>query len=186
MHVSPRSSLLQFMPQLLRNWVDKHTRLSPRNITLPTLMGQDYKSSRPIGFLKIPLSLLFIIYAFLTYFITIRPFLKKFVVVCDRYFFDLFYNLWGNVSHVLIDLLPRPAVVFLLDAPAPVAFSRMHSVEDKAISRRYYEVLRNWYLTLASRNNFFVMDASIDFEKTKKCILNHVMVFLEGRVRDVS
>jgi thymidylate kinase len=180
-HISPRSSLLQYMPVILRNWIDKHAHLGPRNLTLPRLGVKESAGSRSIILLKMSICLIFIIYAFLTYLITIRPHLGKYVVVSDRYFYDLFYNLWGRKSYLLIGLLPRPSLGFILDLPVTTAFSRMHSLEDRMVPQKYYESLRHYYLNIARCNNFLIIDTSNDFEESRKCILEHVKTFLESR-----
>jgi len=179
-HVSSRSSLLQLMPCSLRSWLEKNAHIGPRNMTLPSLKERGFKSSRCNILFRIPLSLFFIIYTLLTYLITIRPLLRKYVVVSDRYFYDLFYNLWGDASFALVRMLPKPTIGFLLDLPVPTALSRMHSLEDKKIPQKYYELLRKYYLAIAKQNNLHIIDNSVDFEKSSKCILVHVKAFLES------
>jgi thymidylate kinase len=104
--------------------------------------------------------------------------LNGFVVVCDRFFFDWFYNLWGNASIALVRLLPKPSIAFLLDVPVTVAFSRMHYPLDKQVRLSYYESLREWYLMLARRQNFFIIDSSSKFEEVKDTIKKYVISML--------
>jgi len=177
-HVSPRSSLLRFMPQTLQVWVDKHADVGPRNMTLPTLKREP-KGGKIQALFRVPFSILFVMYALLTYLVTIRPLLSRYVVVSDRYFYDLFYNLWGNASVVLTGVLPRPTIGFVLDIPVALAFSRMHSLEDLRIPEEYYELLRKYYLAIARHNGFHVIDTCTDFEKSNECIFTYVKAFLE-------
>jgi len=178
-YVRPRDALFRFIPLVLRGWIDRHPHISPRNITI-SRKTQSYKHSQSVGILKIPVTIFFLIYAFIAYFLSIRSLRSEFVVVCDRYFFDWFYNLWGNASMALIRILPKPDIAFLLDVPTTIAFSRMHYVMDKEISPEYYGSLRDWYLTLARQQSFFIINSSGDFEKTMGIILNHLINILRS------
>jgi thymidylate kinase len=151
--------------------------VSPRNATISNKFSNfSGKSILKALFLTIP----FWVYALIVYCTWIRPLQHKKVVVCDRYFFDWFYNLWGNMSIALTRLLPKPDMVFLLDVPVTIAFSRMHSTSDRQIPLSYYESLRNWYLTLAKQRGFFVIDSSGDFEEVKTVIKKHVVRVLRS------
>ena len=178
MYVRPRYALLRFLPSIFREWGDKHTYISPRNIMIPSEIQKTRKVSRYVRIFKIPLTLFFLIYASFTYFLDIRPLLSEFIIVCDRYFFDWLYNLWGKVATALTHLLPKPNLVVLLDIPVATALSRMHDIEDKSISPNYYRSLQSWYLVLARQREFFVIDSSSDFEKTKQQILNRILIYL--------
>jgi len=172
-YVRPAEAILTFVPSVLREYINKHPRISPRNITLSRKRHRF--NSRYVDILKIPVTIFFLAYAFIAYFLSIRSLRSNFIVICDRYFFDWFYNLWGNASITLIRLLPKPDIAFLLDIPVTIAFSRMHYAIDKEISPEYYESLRDWYLTLARQQSLFIIDSSREFEKTKGIILNYVI-----------
>jgi len=178
-YVRPRYALFRLIPSVLREWVDRRPHISPRNITI-SCKTQKSSNGRSIGVLKILITIPLLVYAFITYFLTIRPLLDEFIVICDRFFFDWFYNMWGNVSTALIRLLPRPDIAFLLDVPVTIAFSRMHYALDRQIPLGYYESLRNWYLMLARQQGFFIVDSSGDFEEVKCIIKRHVVSTLGG------
>lgn len=178
-YIRPRYAPIKFIPSVLRRWMSKHIHMSPRLLTIPSEDHRPYKSGRA---LRIPLTLSFLMYTFLTYLLIIKPQLDRNIIVCDRYFFDWFYNLWGKASVALTRLLPKPDLVFLLDAPVAVAFSRMRDIGDKSVSPEYYKSLRDWYLVLARQRGFFVIDSSGDFEKTRELVLNRIIVSLRSDV----
>jgi dTMP kinase len=168
---------ISLIPTFLRNLLKSYPNVSPRNITISNKFGNfSGKNILKALFLTIP----FWIYALIVYYIWMRPLRYKKVVICDRYFFDWFYNLWGNASIALTRLLPKPDIVFLLDVPVIIAFSRMHSALDRQVPPGYYESLRNWYLMLARQQGFFIVDSSGDFEEVKGIIKKHVVRMLGG------
>jgi len=178
-YVRPRYAPLRFIPSALRKWINAHIHISPKNIRIGCKTRKSY-NSQSVGILKFPLTISFFIYALITYFLSIRPLLHKSMVICDRYFFDWLYNLWGNTSMALIRLLPKPDIAFLLDVPTTIAFSRMYYALDRQIPLSYYESLRKWYLMLARQQGFFIVDSSGDFEEVKGIIKKHVVSTLGG------
>jgi thymidylate kinase len=176
-YVRPRYALLRFVPSVLRRRVQLDSSFSPRLITISSGNRKALKIRR---FLKVPLTAMLFAYAFLTYFLCIRPLLRNSIVVCDRYFFDLFYNLWGDSSLALVRMLPSPDAAFVFDVPVAVGFSRMHSEDDKRISQEYYNKLRRWYLRLARQEKFIVVDSSSDFERNRQLVSDRMKVYFEG------
>jgi thymidylate kinase len=120
----------------------------------------------------------FLTYAYLSYIPILRQLSKKSIVICDRYFFDWIFHLFGETSVNLVSLLPKPDLVLLLDIPVSLAFKRMSYAEDRNKPADYYESLRNWYQTVAERIGFVTIDASEEFENTKKQITDRVMPLL--------
>lgn len=147
-------------------------------ILSPRMRKMNFWVNTSLIILKIPLILLFLMYAFLTYFVIIKPRLREFVVVCDRYFFDWFYKICGKGSLGVLRLLPKPHLTFLLDLPIAFAFSRMNSAFDKKVPPDYYESLREWYLALAKQQSFILVDSGADLEETQALILNYVISYL--------
>jgi thymidylate kinase len=176
-YVRSRYALLRYIPSILKRRINENGALSPRRMTISS---GNRKASSSKGILKGPLTVMLFAYAFLTYLLCIKPLLRNSIVVCDRYFFDLFYNLWGTSSYALIGVLPGPDVAFVFDLPVTVAFSRMHSADDKNIPQEYYGHLRAWYLSLAKERGFTVIDSSSDFKRTKQLVLDRMRVFLKG------
>ncbi len=164
-HVSPRSSLIRILlPKRIRKLV-KRIYVRPRNLMISSV-GKSRKAMFRI-FLFIPI----LVYALLTYLAIIKPLLSEFVVVCDRYFYDLLLNLFGKRALLLVRLIPRPNLGFILDLPVDQAFLRMHDMEDRRVSREFYVQLRTWYVNLARQYNFLVVDSTDEIETVKRTIL---------------
>jgi thymidylate kinase len=166
-HVSPRSSLMYLLlPGRLRRLVRKiHVR--PRNLIMQK-MKVFPRVNIFMNFLIIPI----LIYALLTYLLTIKPLLEEFVVVCDRYFYDLLFGIFGKKALLLVGVLPKPYLGILLDLPVNQAFARMHDMEDKRVPYDFYEKLRKWYIVLAKQQGFLIVDSTDEFEKVHKKILD--------------
>jgi len=175
-YVRPRYELLRFFPSGLRNWVNRHIHVRPASVSFIKRSSGNRKSS---VLLRVTLSFLFLIYAFTTYWLTIKLYSRKFYVICDRYFFDWFHDEHKLCSLTVARLLPMPDLGFLLDIPVALAFSRMSSCEDARISFDYYKSLREWYIALAKLQGFMIIDSSSDFERTKDLIFKRVMLHLE-------
>jgi thymidylate kinase len=168
---------LSLVPNFIKKLLEKHPNLSPRNIT----MAKEYSKFNGRDILKaILLTVPFLLYSLIVYYLWIYRLRRKYIVVCDRYFFDWFYNLWGNNSSILVRLLPQPNAVFLLDISPGIALSRMHDVFDKKVPLAYYEALRNWFLELGKELGFLTIDSSRKLEEVKSLILSHTANLLEN------
>ena len=100
------------------------------------------------------------------------------VVVCDRYFYDWFYNLWGDISIIFINLLPQPSLILLLELPLDIAYSRMNYIGDTLVLPKYYKSLRSWYFLIIKRLNGFTIDTTGPTHKTGEIVLEKVIYAL--------
>lgn len=118
----------------------------------------------------------------LGYLFKIRPLLvRSTLVVFDRYYYDLLvdpirYRYGGPVwfSWFIGKLVPKPDILFLLDAPPEVLQARKQEVSLKETTRQ-----RNGYLQTVKRlRNSFVVDASQPLNKVisdvNRIILDHM------------
>jgi len=176
-YMTSRYALVEHVPLSLRKWITHCTSLS--SITLPSKTSNTIKSNAGSSVLRFILFFLFLAYALATYLLVIKPLLNDFVVICDRYFFEWFYNSFKKSSVILIRLLPKPDLVFFLDIPEVLAFSRIRHFEDKKVPLGYYRALREWYRFVAKQQGFITVNSSLDFDKTRKLLLNHVVSFIE-------
>jgi len=187
LYVRPEYLLVKCLPQALIRWVSRHVfGISKKIIRKPERPVERQADDVGLNIIKFTLTLAFLIYVWLAYILMVRSQLSKRVLICDRYFYDWIYYLDKNRSTFLMQLVPKPDLIFLLDVEIPVAFSRMHSMEDKGFSADYYSSLREWYLTLAKEYGFMVINSIHDFGKTKQAILEHTMSSLRMRGLFVS
>jgi len=168
-HISPRSSLIRLLlPKKIRLLMKK-IYVRPRKLALGN--SRIFRKGLFIHFLSIPI----FIYSLLTYYVIIKPLMRKYVVVCDRYFYDLFLNIFGKRALLLVELLPKPNITILLDLPVGQAYSRMHDIKDKYIPQHFYIQLRRWYFSLAKQYDFLIIDSTPDFETVQNDIIAHII-----------
>jgi dTMP kinase len=91
-------------------------------------------------------------------------------LICDRYFYDLLMELeLNNISskffaYILSRTLPRPIIVFLMDAPATTIKSRRNfSLEEIKLKRRTF-------LRMYKNFNFIIINSQIDYWCNQKRI----------------
>ena len=91
-------------------------------------------------------------------------------VVCDRYFYDLLMDLERSDTlsnrfvSILSRTLPRPLLVFLMDAPENLMQKRRgFRLEELKIKRKIF-------LEMAKTYDFCVLDSSEDFWINQKCV----------------
>ena len=71
------------------------------------------------------------------------------IVVCDRYFYQFFFDLFGGLSKKVIRVFPKPDITFFLDGDLDVFYSRINSPSDAMVSRDYYMSATNLYREFA-------------------------------------
>jgi thymidylate kinase len=184
LYVRPRYELLRFLPVRIDRWVQKHFHI--RSILAKDTRFADHGNSKSIllhssehGTHKAVISYLLLVYALISYQLTIKRYSKRSYVVCDRYFFDWFFEADKPGSLALARLLPKPDLGFFMDIPVSLAYKRMTSKEDKFMALDYYESLRRRYISVSKMERFITIDSSKDFEKTKRLILQHTITNLE-------
>ena len=69
--------------------------------------------------------------------------------VCDRYFYQVFFDLFGGLSKKVIRVFPKPDITFFLDGDLDVFYSRINSPSDAMVSRDYYMSATNLYREFA-------------------------------------
>ena len=60
-----------------------------------------------------------------------------------------------RINRIYAKLIPKPELVLILDLPPELAFKR-----KKELNLDYYKIQRNYYLKLAKKFNFAIIDAS--------------------------
>ena len=176
-YIRPRYKLIQAFPLWLNTSIKKYINIRPlliKHVTGTKKLDNLWKNS---FLLKRLLSFFLLIYAFTTYLLMIKPYLRKSYLVCDRYFYDWFYDKRQAWSIYIARILPKPDLCIFLDIPISLAFSRMN-VEDKKMPQEYYESLREWYITLAKLQGFKIIDSSGDFLRVNNIIIKCVMEYI--------
>ena len=97
------------------------------------------------------------------------------IIVCDRYFYQFFYDLYGAKCKHIIKFFPRADTVFFLDGDPEVLFARMNDTLDKTVDMAYYTKVVDIYRELAERYSFICIDASLDEQSINDSIHEHLM-----------
>lgn len=112
----------------------------------------------------------------LTYVLTYRPILKQSDLVSDRYFYDkvvrlMYYGVIGfTAARVLLRLLPRPSVVFFLDADTKVVTNRKNEYTEKELKsfHRFYHYCGNAL-------NATIVDTNLPINKCREQIVHTLL-----------
>ena len=119
-------------------------------------------------------------YALATY-VYIRFYLdRNRIVVCDRYFYQFFFDLFGDLSEKIASIFPKPNVAFLLDGDLDVFFSRMISSFDASVSSDYYTEVINLYRKLSQKYGFIKIDANLKKKEINDVIFMHLTKEIKG------
>jgi len=85
------------------------------------------------------------------------------ILVCDRYFYQYFFDLVGEYGVVVSQLFPTPALTILLLGDQSVLRERMDEF-DRSAERAYHDAVREFYETLARELDPVCIDATDDPE----------------------
>jgi thymidylate kinase len=150
--------------------------LSPRKLgtTSVTKMG-----NRLYSILRIFLSLIGLSYAFLIY-MYLKTSNKNRIIICDRYFYQFLFDLFGNLSEKIVKAFPKPTITFFLDGELDVIRSRM-SLLDSLASLKYYAKVINFYRRIAKACNFVRIDATLKKDEINEIIFNIVREVIRSK-----
>lgn len=153
-------------------------RIGPRKFREPQSNSHG-KSSMRKALTRLFACMLGYLYALATY-IYIRTVLSRNrIVVCDRYFYQFLFDLFGNSGEKVVRIFPKPDITFILDGDLEVFYSRMTDTLDRNIGKDYYVGLIGLYNRLAEDLNFVKIDTTLDKEVVNDLILKHLLNHLE-------
>ena len=133
--------------------------VSPRRVRVSEI------SNKKLSIMRRALTGLFgYLYALVTY-IFMKFHYRNKIMVCDRYFYQFFFDLFGEFSEKVVRIFPRPDIAFFLDGDLDVFYSRMGNPFDVSVGRDYYTDVLNLYRRISQRYSFIQIDA--DFEREK-------------------
>jgi len=97
------------------------------------------------------------------------------IIVCDRYYYQFFNDLFGEIYGEKISrMFPQPEMIFLLDLDINLLYSRMIDKADRNIGKDYYIKLFRLYKKLGDDLNFIQIDSRLEKEKVNELIFNNV------------
>ena len=102
-------------------------------------------------------------------------------VVCDRFFYQYFYDLYGPSAVKFARAFPKPNLMVWLDGTVETLRSRRRDGEAPADSRAYIESVVEMLTTLARDLEFHRVDARGDVKDLGEAIWRIVMTRATGR-----
>ena len=176
MYVQPVFILLNILTRSKGNDV---ALISPRK-TRTSQMSNSDKCGRRFLPKKLFMGLLGYPYALATY-ISIKVYLtRNNIVVCDRYFYQFFFDLFGDWSETIIKVFPKPDIVFFLDGDLDIFYSRMDDSFDASVGRDYYTKVINLYRKVSQKYSFIQIDANLNREAINDVMFMHLTKEMKG------
>lgn len=155
----------------LYNFVTKHSKsenlaISPREVRVHKTNSYYDQLTKlaimPLGY----------IYAFASiFFISIRY--RKKLVICDRFFYQFFYDLYGTLAEKLLKFFPRPDITIYLNGNLETFYSRMDSFDVK-VEKEYYIGMMDLFDKLAETHEFILVNALLEKEKISEIVYQEI------------
>jgi thymidylate kinase len=112
-------------------------------------------------------------YALVTY-IHMKLMSRNKIVVCDRYFYQFFFDLFGDWSENVTKFFPKADVTFFLDGNLDLFYSRMNDSFDVSVDRDYYMAVLNLYRRISQKYGFIQVDANLNKESINDIMFMHL------------
>ena len=119
-------------------------------------------------------------YALITY-IFMKFQCRNKIVVCDRYFYQFFFDLFENWSENIIKIFPRPDIAFFLDGDLDLFYSRMDDSFDTSVGRDYYTDVLNLYKRISQKYGFVKINANLNKEAINDVMFMHLTEEIGGK-----
>ena len=175
MYVQPVFVLLNILARSKGNDV---APISPRKIRTSKMSDSD-KHEKRFFFKKLFMSFLGYPYAVATY-IFMKFTGRNKIIICDRYFYQFFFDLFGNWSEKIIKFFPKPDITFFLDGELDFFYSRMDDSFDAHVSKDYYSEVINLFRKVSQKYGFIQIDAKLDKEAINDIIFMHLLKEMKG------
>jgi len=113
-------------------------------------------------------------YAFMRFYLS-----RNRIVVCDRYFYQFFFDLFGSWSENVVRFFPKPDITFFLDGDLDIFYSRVGNSFDASVSKDYYANVLTLYRKLSKKYGFIQIDASLSKDAVNNVIFAHLTKYLK-------
>ena len=176
-YVQPIFILLNMLTRSKGNDV---ASISPRK-TRTSQMSDSDKCGRRFLSKKLFMGLLGCPYALATY-LFIKFYLgRNRIVVCDRYFYQFFFDLFGSWSEKIAKFFPKAAITFFLDGDLDLFYFRMDDSFDASVGKDYYTDVLNLYRKVSKKYGFIQIDAKLNKAVINNIISMHLMKEIGGK-----
>ena len=154
--------------------------ISPRKTRTSQMSNSDRHRKRFFP-KKLFMNLLGYPYALATY-IFMKLHWRNKVVVCDRYFYQFFFDLFVGWSERIVRFFPKADITFFLDGDLDFFYSRMDDSFDAHVSKDYYSEVINLYRRLSQKYGFVQIDAKLNKEAINDIIFMRLTSDKERKV----
>lgn len=114
-------------------------------------------------------------YALISYIIMNLYFGKNKILVCDRYFYQFFFDIFGELSVYIIKFFPKPNISFFLDGEIDFFYSRMDDSFDVGVSKSYYLQVLDLYRYFSIIHNFISIDAKLSRKEINDIMFSNLL-----------
>ena len=170
MYLQPVFVLLNILARSKGNDV---APISPRK-TRTSQMSDSDKHGKRFFPKKLFTGLLGYPYALVTYIFMKFHLSRNKIVVCDRYFYQFFFDVFGDWGENIIKIFPRPDITFFLDGDLDIFYSRMDDSFDASVGRDYYTYVLNLYKRISQKYGFIQIDANLNKETIRDIVFMHL------------
>jgi len=169
-YVEPAFLILQFLKKPENE--DVLSILSPRKART-SIETEKRKDHLPVR--RILIGMFGYLYALFTYLLIAHRSKKRGIVVCDRYFFQFFFDLFGGYANSVIATFPRPSITFLLDGQVGSLYSRMNDPSDASTSMAYFMDVKDMFEDISKRYGFIRVNADLSADLISRELLQKVV-----------
>ncbi len=179
MYVRPIYLLINLLPQFISGKLEGCSLISPRQIS--TSSAEKSKRFNTLHMFRKPVLLFFgFFYILITCLLLKFAIGKDKIVICDRYFIQFLYDLYGEKAKLILRLIPKPDIVFYINGDVDLMYSRMSQKSDRDIEKNYYNKVISFFKEISVSNNFILINASKNKEVVSDSIYNYSVKYLES------
>lgn len=171
--------ILSFLNLPILSKIKENSCISPRiNATKEFSKSEKGHSHKKKNLIKKWFFIFFGYFYAICSYLLIRLFSSNNIVICDRFFYQFFYDIYGEHALMVSRFFPRPNLVFFLDIQPELAYSRMASEYDTSIKMDYYSSVTEFYNKLNKYYSFKKMDANVGQDGLNEKIFLYTRQFI--------
>lgn len=156
------------------------TSISPRRMRITQKSDLDSYKKSLFTLKKVIIGVLGYFYALISYLIIRYHISRNRIIVCDRYFYQFIFDIYGNWSRRMVEIFPKPDVTFFLSGNLDVFYSRMTSSSDINVEENYYLEVIKLFNMLTKKYGFIKIDATLEEEKVSDEIFKNFSIYSES------
>jgi thymidylate kinase len=104
------------------------------------------------------------------------------IVVCDRYFYQYFYDLFGERAPVYVKYFPKPDLTLWLDIGIDSLYGRVDE-KDAAVDKKYYLKVMRYYESISTLCRFIKIDGNLEKQVIHDLLAENIHEKIRGSFR---